>query len=184
MNPGRSLAMVTALACLTPACSDPVRDRLLDSLGGERQGVPAGPLHRPGEPCLACHDGTAAEARYSVAGTVYLYAGDDRPAPRVDVELIDSVGARFSARTNCAGNFFVAPEEFDPAFPLWTSVSFGLAKDGGTASGGSSKIDMQSRIGRDGSCASCHVNAPSRSATDRVHLYTTPVDPADEPGCP
>ena len=44
-------------ASLVWACGDPVHDARVAALGDERPGVPAGPNHRPGQPCLACHGG-------------------------------------------------------------------------------------------------------------------------------
>lgn len=185
----RAIAVGASIAWipLVGACGDPVPDGVVESLGGEQAGVEAGPLHRPGQPCLACHDGHRATTLYTVAGTVYLYADTDVPAPAVNVELVDSKKQAFSATTNCAGNFFVTAAEFTPAFPIWATVAYAgaLAGDAGALpGGGSSRIEMQSRIGRDGSCATCHANAATQSATDRVHLYTTPIDETDAPRCP
>ena len=48
-----------ALAALATTCTlDPVQSEAVADLGGEAPGVAPGPLHRPGQPCLVCHDGS------------------------------------------------------------------------------------------------------------------------------
>jgi hypothetical protein len=167
-----ALAWLAAAAWLS-ACGDPVHEARIAALGPEDPAVAPGALHRPGQPCLACHDGAQSEAaRYTIAGTVYLQRDAREAAPAVGVTLVDSRGRRFQARTNCAGNFFVRPGEFDPLFPVWTSLQLD-----------DYVIDMQSPIGRDGSCASCHVASPSQSATDAVYLYTLNDGSAELEAC-
>ena len=42
----------------------------------EAPGVRRGPLHRPGQPCLLCHDGALGDPqRFTVAGTVFQTPG-------------------------------------------------------------------------------------------------------------
>lgn len=157
------------------ACSDPVRDARITALGPETAGVAAGALHRPGQPCLACHDGQGdGPEHFTVAGTIYEALGVDASAPAVSIELVDARGERFQTVSNCAGNFYVTPAELDPVYPLWTSLTLG-----------DYRIDMQSVIGRDGSCASCHAPQASQSATDPIYLYAIPDpdSPLDRTGC-
>jgi hypothetical protein len=156
-----------ALGCWVAACSDPVRDEVVAALGGETEGVPVGPLHRPGQPCLACHDGGKGPV-FSVAGTVYSRATDTLPLNRITVQMVDTDGRPFNATTNCAGNFFVRPSEFTPHYPLWVTLAVGTQK-----------IDMESPVYRDGSCASCHTD-PKGSAS-AGHVYFLLEDDPDLP---
>src|ERR1700683_3328645 len=48
------LAML--VGALMVGCN-PVLDDAIADLGPEKPGVHPGPLHRPGQPCLLCHDG-------------------------------------------------------------------------------------------------------------------------------
>jgi hypothetical protein len=128
----------------TAACTDPVRQQAIAALGGEAPGVEPGPLHRPGQPCLVCHDGGEVSS-FSVAGTVYARAGGTMPVAKVTVELLDADARLWKAVTNCAGNFFVRPDQFQPRYPLWVTLAVG-----------EERLDMESPVFRDGSCASCH----------------------------
>jgi hypothetical protein len=160
-----------ALAVVALGCADPTREAAIANLGGEVEGVPPGPLHRPGQPCLACHDGHEAR-RYSMAGTVYRLADGDAPAPGVRVEIVDSVEQTFVVETNCAGSFFVRPEDFTPAYPAWTSLSLGAYR-----------IAMETPIHREGSCAGCHADPAGPDAVGRVYLQA--IDVAGEAeACP
>jgi hypothetical protein len=142
----------------TAACADPVREQAIAALGGEAEGVEPGPLHRPGQPCLVCHDSGKASP-FSVAGTIYARAEGRAPVNRVTVQLIDSQGRHFDALTNCAGNFLVRPDEFTPHYPLWVTVAVG-----------DQKIDMESPVFRDGSCASCHGDPKGPASAGHAYL--------------
>lgn len=164
---------VASIGCAA-SCGDPVHDDRIEALGPEDPDVEPGPLHRPAQPCIACHDGSLSDAdRYTVAGTVFAYRDTDVAAPAIKVELIDARGKKFTAKTNCAGNFYVTPKQFDPTYPIWTSLVLG-----------DYRVDMQSRIGRDGSCASCHAADVSQSLTDPVYLYSLMDTEVDRSECP
>jgi hypothetical protein len=152
-----------AVAALALGCADPTREEAIAELGPEVGGVPPGPLHRPGQPCLACHDGHEAR-RYSMAGTVFRLADAEAPAPGVRVEIVDSLQQRFVAETNCAGSFFVRPEDFTPVYPAWTSLSLG-----------DYRIAMETPIHREGSCAGCHAEPAGPDAVGRVYLLAIDV---------
>jgi len=137
-------ALLFLLLVSAAACTDPVREEAIAALGGEAAGVEPGPLHRPGQPCLVCHDGGEVSA-FSVAGTVYARAEGTVPVAKVTVELLDADARLFKAVTNCAGNFFVRPDQFQPRYPLWVTLAVG-----------EERLDMESPVFRDGSCASCH----------------------------
>ena len=160
---------VTAAVVLS--CGDPARSVPAAELGPEVPGVEEGPLHRAGQPCLVCHDGSRSRP-FALAGTVYLTPEADDPAVGAAVRWVDAEGRRGEARTNCAGNFFVLPEDFTPAYPLWVSVAVG-----------SLEVAMDSPINGDGSCAHCHGLSPGPSSTERVYAF--PIAPSPPPpGCP
>ena len=149
-----------ALAALATTCTlDPVQSEAVADLGGEAPGVAPGPLHRPGQPSLVCHDGTTAQPAMSVGGTVYGVVGSASALSGASVELTAENGATFEATTNAAGNFYVEASAWQPVYPLRVAVAFG----GLTST-------MSTIIGRDGSCAACHVDPPSRISAGRVYL--------------
>jgi hypothetical protein len=83
------------------------------------------------------------------------------------VKFIDAKGTKYETATNCAGNFFVMPDDFTPAYPVWVKVVFGQA--------GAGPVErvMGSPIYREGSCAHCHSENAGPEATDAV--YFAPV---------
>jgi len=159
MVAARQLALLSLAVAPLATCSlDPVHDEAVTDLGGEKAGVPRGPLHRPGEPCLVCHDGSTAPAM-SVGGTVYAVLGAGDPLAGASVTLTDAHGSTVTRTTNTAGNFYVETTSWQPTFPLHVAVAFGPL----TAT-------MSSIVGRDGSCASCHTDPPTRISAGRVYV--------------
>ena len=142
------LLPVMALAAAAVAC-DPVHSNEVSALGGESPGVRTGPLHRPGQPCLLCHDGKIGDpGQFSVAGTVFSKSNDITPSNGVSGALVHMTDARlveYTATTNQVGNFYVTPNQYTPSYPMHVEV----------ISGGVS-TPMTTHIGRDGSCAGCH----------------------------
>jgi len=165
--------LVSCLLALAACSSDPVREQRIELLGPEVAGVPPGPLHRPNQPCLLCHDGDGpGDAVFSVAGTVFKLQQGFEPLPDALVRLVDSQRRHFQTATNCAGNFFVDPHDFDPAYPLWVSIEFGGVV-----------IPMSTPIFREGSCASCHGDPASTESAG--HVYFAPVEiPFPPSSCP
>lgn len=155
-------AVPAVLAALAACSLDPVHDEAVRDLGGEAPGVPTGPEHRPGQPCLVCHDGSTATPAFSVAGTVYGALDSPAPLAGVGVTLADATGAIRTASTNAAGNFFLASSDWQPTFPLRVVVDYG----GITA-------PMSTIVGRDGSCAGCHADPPSRISAGRVYVVAS-----------
>src|SRR5690242_17154492 len=103
-----TFGLMAGLVLAGASCGDPVRDKLVTSLGPEAPNVPPGPMHRPGQPCLACHDADLGSAPpFSLGGTVYVDAMTSTPVADVSVNIVDSQGRSFSTVSNCAGNFFV-----------------------------------------------------------------------------
>jgi hypothetical protein len=144
---------------LLAAC-DPVHDDAVDALGGETRGVKKGPLHRPGQPCLVCHDGSpGSPEEFSVAGTVFLQPSGTEPVDHARVELVGADGAKFELESNAAGNFYVSPDRYRPEFPLEVQVHY----QGQTAT-------MHSTIGREGSCAGCHSDPPGPDSPGHVYI--------------
>jgi hypothetical protein len=157
-------AVAAALATISLGCEDPVRARAEAALGPEKPGVPVGPLHRPGQPCLVCHDpeGKGAQA-FAMAGTVY--ADEDALVPVNDATVVlqDGFGHTQTASTNCAGNFMLRPGELTLPYPIWVTVQ-----------GAGQTIDMESPIYRDGSCASCHTEPKGPTSAGHVFLLAEP----------
>jgi hypothetical protein len=153
------VALELAVVATTAGCvADPVHDSMVQGLPPEVPGVPAGELHRAGQPCLACHGGEGpASERFVIAGTVFRGPGLTAPATGFEgaqVLLEDDSQARFTATTNCVGNFLVKPTDWPghPQFPVMVRV---VGRAGGP-SGPTFDVAMQSHVGRAGSCADCH----------------------------
>ncbi|HEX3595113.1 MAG TPA: hypothetical protein VHU80_08430 [Polyangiaceae bacterium] len=155
------------------ACMDPAHDDAVDALPGETPGVPPGPLHRPGEPCATCHGGQGpADTEFSIAGTVYLVAYQNTVASGVPVLMVDSTGVAGQIATNQAGNFWVNASDWRPTYPLQITVVFG-----------SLHKQMQTHVGRAGSCADCHSDPAGSESPGHVWLARsqTQLDKALEP---
>jgi len=104
----------------------------------------------------------------SVAGTIYGYAFDTadskaEPVPVKDViiEISDSFGNTppQAPKTNCAGNFYIPKEEWNPSFPLRVAIRYPVPGDED-----GERVSMGTRISRDGSCSACHSGAPDQGS--------------------
>jgi hypothetical protein len=169
------LAALAAGSVATLACGNPVHDDVVAALGPENPNVPPGPLHRPGQPCLACHGGEGpASLQFSVGGTVYAVRGQSRPAIGPCVQIEDIEGRYWtSAPANTVGNFFVNESDFAPNFPIRMALV--------SCDTGSIFQQMQTLSARDGSCADCHSNPASPTSAGLVYLA---VDALDDGGTP
>ena len=172
------VAAATLSAALLWACSDPLHDARVASLGDEAAGVAPGPGHRPGQPCLTCHGGIGpADVDFGVAGTIYQTAAEGSPplagatVTMFDATQLADGGAPHTATTNAAGNFFIRNDEWSPTFPLHDIAVVAPGMDTPTI--------MHTVAGRDGSCATCHFDPRGRDSHGHVYLV---VDPADLPG--
>ncbi len=160
---------ILGMMALVIACNDPVHDAEVAALGPEDPSVPKGPLHRPGQPCLLCHD------NFSVAGTVYE---DDLMTPydQATVTLIDAVGNQTQATTNEAGNFYVLESDWKPVFPIGSYTDDAGNNVVGVSIVGNdpqNPAQMMTHIGRDGSCATCHFgSAPTADSPGPVYVTT------------
>jgi hypothetical protein len=164
----RSSTAIALVALAAAASCDPVHDRSVDVLGGEAPGVEPGPLHRPGQPCLTCHDGALGDpTEFTIAGTIYVSAEDLAPAVGATVTVTGAGGSAPHAMvTNEAGNFYAEPREFTPVFPLTVAVTY----RGVTA-------EMGTLVGRDGSCADCHSDPPGPASAGHVFIPPDGVTP-------
>jgi hypothetical protein len=167
-----ALALPLALA-LETGCNDPVHDAQIAALGPEDPAVPVGPLHRPGQPCLACHDGNGpASLAFGTAGTVFQDAMDPTPMVSAIVQLTDAATNVTSAETNCAGNFFVELVDWTPVFPVHVQVIYGDMSS-----------QMLSHFDRYTSCAQCHTGTVSSSSVGQIYLNADPMAYLPS-GCP
>jgi hypothetical protein len=151
---GIRAASITCAVALVMCSFDPVHDEAVSDLGPEAPGVPQGPLHRPDQPCLVCHADTM-----SVAGTIHAALDDTAPLANVTVTVTDSKGTMATSTTNAAGNFYVEQDAWQPVFPIHAQIS--LAPKTAV---------MSTEIGRDGSCATCHVAPATRISAGLVYL--------------
>jgi hypothetical protein len=187
----RSWILLSTVLCLS--CSDPLRDGKIEALGGEDQGFEPNEIHRPGQPCVACHSVYGgAEPEMSIAGTLFTDPtavdenGDPKPlrlVPNHIIRLIDSEGTIKERETNRCGNFAFTLEEFNPAFPVRAEL-YGKGEDGAKI-----PIDvMASRIGREGSCGACHAHPATSQSPGVVYVPDGRLDPEvelpSETACP
>jgi hypothetical protein len=155
------LSLLIACAALgAVACkNDPAAQSIIDSLPPDSS--PNGPFHRAGQPCLACHDNYGGATPFAVAGTVYSVDPTINkliPAANIRIDVLDSsnsasggMGNSLHACSNKAGNFYILASN-------WMDITFPLSPSAGG-------VSMQSLVGRDGSCASCH-KLPDPGGTD------------------
>ena len=170
---GGALGLTIGLLSAGSSCGDPVRDELVKSLGPEKAGVPPGPMHRPNQPCLACHDEEGGEEPLlSVGGTIYQDPISTIPVGDVAVSIFDSMGRSFVATTNCAGNFMVRSSEFAPAYPIWLELDAGKIHR-----------SMDTASFREGSCAACHADPAGGTSAGHVYIIDDPMDPPPPNPC-
>jgi hypothetical protein len=164
---GKHRVCVVLLGLLV-AC-DPVQDAAIAALGGEAAGVREGPTHRPGQPCLLCHDGAFGDPpAFSVAGTVFQDRTTKQAAVNAVVKLEAADGAKRELTANAVGNFYLTPDAWSPTYPLQVSVTYQ-----------SETVSMTSVIGGDGSCAGCHVDPSGPDSPG--HVYAIAPDAGAPP---
>jgi len=151
---------------------NPVQNNAEKALGDEDPNVPPGPLHRPGQPCVTCHSepGSASDYPFVLAGTVFYGPEQLRPVAGAYVSIKDARSSEQCYVTNCAGSFFVRPEQFSSlTYPLLVSVQ----KGGRTR-------QMGSHVGREPSCGGCHKNqaegARFFNSPGQVRIYDTEAE--------
>ncbi len=166
---------IAAVTCpMTASCGDPVRDETVAALGPEDPAVLPGPLHRPGQPCVACHATGGVASAFLTAGTVYLQKGSRVPYGGASVVVTDAALHTETLTTNCAGNFFLRDGESPLGYPLFFDVR-----------AGNIKRQMLSAVYREGSCAYCHLDPPSPASAGPVYLVEFPqFEQAPPSPCP
>jgi hypothetical protein len=159
-----SRAALAALGCAFALACNPVLDDQISALGGEKQGVPRGPNHRPGQPCTLCHDGALSDPpAFSVAGTVFQDANGTAPLSGIEVQMVDVTGAKHSELTNAAGNFYVSPKTYQPIYPMKVTLLQGQTS-----------VTMQSHVGWAGGCAICHKDPAGPDSPGHVYFNVPP----------
>ncbi len=95
------------------------------------------------------------------------------PAADVLLELVDSKNRVHKVATNCAGNFYVQEQDFQPVWPMKVTLAYGNLHS----------YTHQTWIYREGSCAGCHTDPAT--ATSPGHVYVTNDDTVKfGQGCP
>ena len=173
----RAFASTVIVAGALGACFvDPVHDNEVSALGGEQQGVPPGPTHRPGQPCLVCHGGSGpANVQFSAGGTIFesQTGAPAVPLPGATITLVDTNRSFGTGTTNAVGNFYVLQSDWAPTFPVHVDA---------VAYAGVS-TPMLTHIGRDASCATCHYDPAGPETPGHVFLVNDPSDfPAADGG--
>ncbi|HSO36330.1 MAG TPA: hypothetical protein VLT33_27575 [Labilithrix sp.] len=186
------------LAGFGSSCNlDPVHRAGVNNLGEENssQYPPESEYHRPGEPCTLCHSKEGpADTEYVLGGTIFW--GPDRYDRRVDQAYVRIGGPEKTTKcfvTNCNGNFFVKADDYkNLKFPLLVSVER-VNRPGGSGPNDEKSIAvrrMSGHIGREGSCATCHIlGLRDFGSPGQVRLFDTEgaVDTAKVPipqSCP
>ena len=178
---GRPFPLIAVALGLVASCwgPDPVHDGAIAAQGKETTGVPIGEFHRAGQACGVCHEehGTASNSVFSIAGTIFAGPNNFVGVDGAEVDMTDAASTKKTVKTNCVGNFFVKPEEWNPKFPVLVRVS----KTGAQRS-------MTTVIGRESSCGTCHVlvinDENQFGSMPHIYLFgdTDPAGPATD--CP
>jgi len=173
------LSIVAVVVGLGSACNlDPVHRAGVNNLGDELTDLypPESEYHRPGEPCALCHSSKGpADGEFVLGGTIFW--GPERYDRRVDQAYVRFRGPDFTTKcvvTNCNGNFYIRPGDYkNLKFPLLVSVE--RVRIPGTderqLEGGSFR-EMTSHIGREPSCATCHIlNLRDFASPGQIRMY-------------
>lgn len=182
---------------LVAGCGDPVRSSAIDKLGGEAPGVEPGPLHRPGQPCVLCHDGNGpGNMVLRFGGTVYQsQIGPLTPVVGAIVHFRDTAHNEYRTATNCAGNFFVVEGDYKPTGPVFVKVEYSVTL---VSPSGSQVVPLIGRMTtpiydteestvsglRDRSCAYCHSDPAGSSSTGHIYLAPEGAPPIPFPASP
>jgi hypothetical protein len=171
-------AALVAVASVGSSCNlDPVQKTAVSNLGPEDPDFypPESEYHRPGEPCALCHsDKGPADSVFALAGTIFW--GPDDYKARVDnayVRILDANKTKRCFVTNCNGNFYVRKEDFSKmTFPLLVSVE--RTVDPGKNEQTLVIRRMSSHVGREASCAVCHIQGLRDFASPgQIRMFNT-----------
>jgi hypothetical protein len=163
-------SLTAACAFATGSCADPVHDLQVKGLGGEDPAIPQGEFHRAGQPCVACHQPTGpANTSFAIAGTIFVNDGNTKiiGVENVYIDMVDAAGIspQVDVKTNCAGNFWVSPSDWTPAFPVRVMIRRDM----------NAPTKMVSHIGREPSCNRCHGCPPdTTNGCQFLQSYDTP----------
>lgn len=166
-----------ALLSVGSSCNlDPVHKNNVKALGEEQAEdyPPESEYHRPGEPCALCHSTRGpADTEFVLAGTVFW--GPDSYSKRVDkayVRILDGAKGRPCFVTNCNGNFYAKKGDFNFTYPMLVSVE--RTNNPGHDESTLTIRRMSSHIGREPSCAVCHIQGlRDYGSPGQIHLYNT-----------
>lgn len=175
------LLACSAAVCSLVACESPVQDEEIAAQGDEVDGLEESEYHRYGQNCLACHGGYGPGPLFAFAGTVFATPTADVPVQAARITITDSAGQTITRQSNCAGNFYLDAESFEPTFPVRVEVECTLPD------GTIRRNVMGTRINRDGGCASCHsVGGPTADSPGQVYCLPEGVESEFEvpPDCP
>ncbi len=163
-----ALLLAAALAAGVMACVDATHDAQVAALGGEDPAVPAGPDHRPGQPCDVCHGGEGpAKLQFSVSGTTFMYGDNSSvPASGATVQIEDATGAFWHVTANSVGNFFILKSDWSPVFPI-TCPSIQDSQGNGSYS-------MTTLDNRAGSCNACHTLQAGPNSVGPIFVHRSP----------
>lgn len=181
-----SWVAIVCVAIASAGCIDPYLDNLIDELGEEESGFAPSEIHRPGQPCLACHsEYVGEEPQMSFGGTIFAEPlGQDLILLEgFTVRLLDSEGQIVNIETNKCGNFYTTVEQFDPAYPVRAELW------GPSTPNGDDLVQlrpMASRIAREGSCGGCHIHPASGYSPGVAFVPSAFLAPDLTPptGCP
>lgn len=174
-----------ALLSVGSSCNlDPVHKNNVKALGEEQANdyPPESEYHRPGEPCALCHSTRGpADSEFVLAGTVFW--GPDSYSKRVDkayVRILDGTKAEKCFVTNCNGNFYVKRADYEGiTFPILVSVE--RTNNPGHDESTLTIRRMTSHIGREPSCAVCHIQGlRDYGSPGQVHLYNTEKEASEK----
>jgi hypothetical protein len=164
-------SLIVGAPALLIWCVDPVPDNLVKEQGTELDGYPVGEFHRPGQVCSACHkEHGQADTVFTVAGTIFAAPDDLRGVEAAEVQLTDSVGTQYIAKTNCVGNFFVTPDQWSPKFPILVRVHKGQTA-----------LQMKGPIAREASCNACHLGRKLDPSEERALMPHIALFGGEEP---
>lgn len=178
--------LLAALAAFAAGCESPIQDHLIEAQGPEVDGLEEGSLHRYGQDCFACHDGYGPGPEMAFAGTLFATPEDDIPVEAATITVTDATGDSRATVSNCAGNFYILRESWDPVYPLRAEIECILPTEDVDAVPERRRNVMATRINRNGGCASCHQMGPP-NADSVGQLYCMPEQPETKfrriPGC-
>jgi hypothetical protein len=173
MKPLLALLLAAVGLLAAAGCNDPVLDAQIAALPGEVPGIRTGPTHRAGQPCTDCHSAYGGRSpEFSLAGTVFQKPTNKVAVGGLIVHVVDANGATQDLTSNCAGNFYVTTTQWSPTWPLFVTLEDPQA---GTS------LRMLGKIGRDSSCASCHVDPSGENSPGHVWLTNDPSVPDATP---